>query len=467
MPFNEESFNKYQQDMENSDHFYQNQSDDKKNKLKKPDLNQQVIQSGSNLSNIAGYATSSTASSNRELLANNYKSNSSYIILFLASLFEFVSFVAITITFIFPFWTLFSINITGGSKNVNITDTTNDVSLIISTLDVNPINFNMGIWEVRTNSANLKMVDLSTNFQITNNYSMLWLNSGADSFLVEYLSFIELSSSNIFIIQILEIIHLIFTALAFSSTAFTLCMCSKKRTGLCWYLICYFLCLISFLTGLAVIILIIVWQVSPLPALLVSQGFTITKSKLFSWCFWTAVGINASLFFASLLILCYIIIGSIMSYNKRKRMLDKQVKKHKIKTNNLSILKAQNNKNDMMSNNMTKIPRLQAHLNLDQSNSLNQSLNMSGSAPPFHNIQTLTNTNHNNATNNPSYTFYTGFGNYHKQNIRLNPIADDDNITERSYPVGNQSLKQAILNSNDHAYSNVFDQINQSFQSYH
>lgn len=500
MPFNEESFNKYEQDLGANEHYYQNQidSNDKKKKIrkKKSKNNEQdepavQIQSASNLSNLGGYTTSSTASSNRELLSRQQKHNYSYVILFFGILFELLSFIAIVITFIFPFWISFQIDIPDNFTTLNITNKKNSILMSLSSnkLASNKIKFDMGIWEVKMNTNNVDLIDLRTNVKTTNQNSMLWLNSdssngGFQSFLVNFLSFIELSSANIFTVQILEIIYLIFTFLTFSASSLTLCLCSKNRTSLCWYLICYFLCLISFLTGLAVIIIIIVWQTTSLPSLEGTQAFIMSKS--FNWCFWTSVGINSSLFFASFLILCYIIVSSILSYNNRKNSYEqKGTKKHSAKNNkSVSILKIQNGKNNNdisindYSNNVPKLPRLQTN-GLQASPaflSKSNSLVAQNTATTFNNLQSLA----NSQSANPSYTFYTGFGNYHKQNICLNQIADEVSI-DTSYPHSNSHLpgypmivqnpRQTMMNqnNNDHAYSNVFDQINQDFkfQSYH
>lgn len=515
MPFNEESFNKYEQDLESAnDHYYQNQAESsnekkkkkiKQNKRTKKTLNEQQaepnhqFQSSSNLSNADAYAPSSTASSNRELiLSRQEKQGLSHLILFVSSIFQLSSFVAIVITFIFPFWMVFQIDIPGNFSTLNITNSKNLVFLSLSSTSVNTnqIMFNLGIWEVKMNTDKLQLIDLKTGVQTTNSQSLLWLNSDSSisfqAFLVNFLSFIEISSANIFTIQILEILHLIFTFLTFCSTSFTLCLCSKNRTSICWYLVCYFLCLVSFLTGLAVIIIIIVWQTSSLPSLVGTQAFLMSKS--FNWCFWTAVGINSSLFSASFLIFCYILIGSILNYNKHKRVYEKKTTVSQNNTNKnkkgASILKNPNlTTADMTQNNdysNAKLPRLQTNI-LPSSAALMSNSNpllASNSTTAFSNLQTLTNSNANNSkNNNPSYTFYTGYGQYHKQNIRLNPIGDDNSLEKsfrsqsqndhfNNYPMvitSSSNHKPNPILSPDHAYSNVFDQMNHDFryQSYH
>ena len=165
MPFNEESFNKYEQDLGANEHYYQNQidSNDKKKKIrkKKSKNNEQdepavQIQSASNLSNLGGYTTSSTASSNRELLSRQQKHNYSYVILFFGILFELLSFIAIVITFIFPFWISFQIDIPDNFTTLNITNKKNSILMSLSSnkLASNKIKFDMGIWEVKMNTNN-------------------------------------------------------------------------------------------------------------------------------------------------------------------------------------------------------------------------------------------------------------------------------------------------------------------------
>jgi hypothetical protein len=223
-----------------------------------------------------------------------------------------------------------------------------------------------------------------------------------------------------------------------------------------------------------------VWQTSSLPSLVGSQAFSM--SKMFTWCFWAAIGANASLLLASLLILIYVIVGSVIKYNKKKNTyVQKQnKKKSKTKTNegvSASILKTQpTNKNQPhndstveYSNNMSRIPRLQAGMS---SLSSSPALVSNSNQTAFHNLQSIANNQ-----NNPSYTFYTGYGNYHKQNIRMSTIDDDSSLVDTSFPnvIGYPIMKQANMSQNqnvDHAYSNVFDQINQDqtgfkYQSYH
>ena len=89
-----ESINKYEQDPESNEHFYQNQSTSghvkKKHKKAKATAGNdghhlQPVQSNTNLSQI-GFTTSSTASSNRELLGKTKNEKSNYNIYFKVNL---------------------------------------------------------------------------------------------------------------------------------------------------------------------------------------------------------------------------------------------------------------------------------------------------------------------------------------------------------------------------------------------
>lgn len=171
------------------------------------------------------------------------------------------------------------------------------------------------------NNANQNGSPLSNNYPST----MLWLNLDTslsiESFLLHLLEFIDLPSTAIvFIVQLLEIVHIVFTLVALCFTSFTLCLCtsSYSRSSLCWYLVSFFVCLLAFLTGLAVILLIVVWQSSGLPTLSNQFGDQYYLDRSLNWCFWLAVGINSAVLFSSLLILLYILIRMILIYIRNK-----------------------------------------------------------------------------------------------------------------------------------------------------
>lgn len=169
----------------------------------------------------------------------------------------------------------------------------------------------------------LSLVDRSTNASTSNNFptTMLWLNLDStlaiESFLIHLLAFIDLPTTAIvFVVQLLEIVHIIFTLVALCFTSFTLCLCtsSRSKSSLCWYLVSFFMCLIAFLTGLGVIVLVVVWQSSSLPTLTNQFGDQYFLERSLNWCFWLAVGINSAVLFSSLLILLYILLRMILMY---------------------------------------------------------------------------------------------------------------------------------------------------------
>lgn len=170
---------------------------------------------------------------------------------------------------------------------------------------------------------NLSLVDRATNLSLANNYptTMLWLNLDStlavESFLINLLAFIDLPTTAIvFVVQLLEIVHIVFTLVSLSFTSFTLCLCtsSRSKSSLCWYLVSFFMCLIAFLTGLGVIVLVVVWQTSELPILTNQFGDQYFLERSLNWCFWLAVGINSAVLFSSLLILLYILLRMILIY---------------------------------------------------------------------------------------------------------------------------------------------------------
>jgi hypothetical protein len=177
------------------------------------------------------------------------------------------------------------------------------------------INFYVGLWEVKMD-RNLQLYDPAvpkTTFTNTFPQSMLWLNadvnSPSDGFLLKFAQFIDLATSNLFVVQILEILHLIFTMLAFCFTAFTLCLC--RADAFCWHLICLILSLLSFLLGATIIGLLVYWEsYSTSHVTLVDNlNRNISFSKTYNWCFWAAVGINSSLLAACFLILVYVLVA--------------------------------------------------------------------------------------------------------------------------------------------------------------
>ena len=178
--------------------------------------------------------------------------------------------------------------------------------------------------------------------------SMLWfnadVNSAGDGFLLKFSQFIDLVPSNLTIVQILEILHLIFTMLAFCFTAFTLCLC--RADAFCWHLICLLLSLIAFLLGATVVALLVYWTSTLSHVTLVDKLLmrNISFAKNYNWCFWAAVGINVALLAACFLILVYVLVAVCLIYMngrrnpQQKRRQQRDGKKQKRNKNDQSDL---------------------------------------------------------------------------------------------------------------------------------
>jgi len=176
--------------------------------------------------------------------------------------------------------------------------------------------------------------------------SMLWfnadVNSAGDGFLLKFSQFIDLVPSNLTIVQILEILHLIFTMLAFCFTAFTLCLC--RADAFCWHLICLLLSLIAFLLGATVVALLVYWTSTQSHVTLVGDLMrSISFVKNYNWCFWAAVGINAALLAACFLILVYVLVAVCVIYMSGRRNPQQQQQRRQQRDG----IKQKRNKNDL------------------------------------------------------------------------------------------------------------------------
>lgn len=355
------------------------------------------------------------------------------------------------------------------------------------------------------------MVDLSTNLTYSNNFpqSMLWLDTDSvsmESFLIQLLHFIELTTTNIFTVQILEILHIIFTLITLCFTSFTLCLCTSHKSSLCWYLVSFFMCLISFLTGLAVIVLIVVWQTSTLPNIKNQFGDDYYLERSFNWCFWLAVGINSAILLASLLILLYILIRTILLYVRNKAnkaalansRYHNEIKPSKLQNRTARLYQNGISIDDIDISNFSRLPRIPGPVgnpaNISRSStalapSIQERLMTQNQIIMAHQQQVNTSIE---SMRSPSYIFYTGHGNYHKQEISLDQNSQDDGgvykgnannydsaandfLQPPSHLVNYSFISKSHHNihsnsqnvtGSDHPYSNVVEQPDHKFSNY-
>ncbi|CAF0819532.1 unnamed protein product [Brachionus calyciflorus] len=391
------------------------------------------------------YAKPSSISTNslrKELLQTHRKEATvSFGFLIGAIFFLSISLLLIIITFIFPFWINLSFenySTTDPNLLLNITNKNKNVSLISKNrTEDRTISFNLGIWEVKMHQE-LEFYDILTNVRYQNSYpaSMLWissdLNNQIQSFVLKLLDFIQLQNVNIFTIQILEILHLIFTFLTMCFTSFTLCLCTTHKSSLCWYLVCFLLSLIAFFSGLVVLILIVIWQTNPLINLVDSIGNRLFMNKSYGWCFWISVGTNTAILISSILILLYILISTIILFK-----FDKEKKRRSLKS---PFIVAKENE--------TRLPRY------EQKTDLNLTSN-STTLSPAHQSRILGTclSVDQNTSHNPSYIFYTGNGNYRRTSIDLEEIKPEFETTQGfNYSFVSQNRLNPV---NEHNYSNV------------
>ena len=348
------------------------------------------------------------------------------------------------------------------SGYLNITNPTNSISLTAdnstngefpSIVNLDQIKFEMGLWEIKTNrKLNIYLNDyVKSNINTENSKSMRWPTDSASinthSFIYLYMSLIELPSANVFTVQILEILHFVFTILTFCATSVTLCLCTNKKASLAWYLVCFLLCLLSLMLGTAVLVTMAAWRAALMPNLSSVQKLTLLKD--FGFCYWLSVTVQVLLFISSVFLMAYVIIAAIAMYKKSKE----DCKKLNKKQNGFS--------------NVLRIPRLQvsstgsipnAKASQDPAKDINSPINA------FSNLQQVPETQH-------SYVFYTGHGNFHKQPTTNGVEYEQANDFFQPPPehLVNYSLmmqNRRIQKSNDHPYSNVLvEQINHAYHN--
>ena len=420
----------------------------------------------------ASTAGSSTASSNRALIDSRAsRFNCSYALLILAIYCLVMSIIAIIITFIFPFMLTIEIQPWGSAISneglVNITNYANQISLITN---INPasndtqvnIKFDMGIWEVKMHQR-LELVDANGVSSNDGSPSMLWLSSsGSQAFLAKFAQFINLNSGNLFTIQILSIMHLLFTILAFSFTALTLCLCASKRASLCWYLACFFLSLVSMLLGLATIILFSLWKMSVLPDFRSQLSENQSTSKSFGWCFWVSVGALVSILVASLHILLYLLIACCV-YNQRDMETLRRPKEYRYVYKYKGTIPAppplRQGATDNSFNKMD--PLVNGNSNGNYSEALPLDGNYMGSQvglprvfDPLHvNADMAHGSNNEMSLQSPSYIFYTGHGNYQKKTLDPNEILLEN--TQQPGPSSQTAVSSIPTRSFNHNISST------------
>jgi len=286
----------------------------------------------------------------------------------------------------------------------------------------------MGLWDLKTYRI-LSILGTDNPTVVASNVpTMRWTTGDmtSNTFVYMLITLIGVNSSTIFGVQIIEILHLIFTVLTLAATSVTLCLCTNRRASLAWYLVCFLMNLVSMFLGLAVIIIIIAFQTQTLEDITPS---TLVTVKGYGFCFWLSVAIQCLLVGSACLILTYIIIASVAWYEKNKDA-------------------ARNKKQH-------KIPRLKVD---SKSKENDQPINA------FSNLQQIDPHNPNTA-----YVFYTGHGNYHKhpngvvgsheQNGEFYQLPPEHMV---NYQLMMQSRKN--VKGNEHPYSNVLvEQINHAY----
>lgn len=450
--------------------------------------------------------SSSIASANRALIIDDEKNENddiAFCFLTLSILFLVCSVVAIAITFIFPFWFRLTMAANPNSTYLNMTNTNNNLTLLAYPTNGTTsviVYFDIGVWEVKMNQE-IEMVDMQQKFQNPYPQSMLWLNSD-ENFLERFVKFIELKMSNLFIVQTLELLHLIFAFLAFTFIAFTVCLSSNNSKSLCWYFVCFVLSMVTFSSGIVVVILIIFWQTAGSPSFKDESGRQVLMKKEFGWTFWTSVGINSVILLAATLIILHILVESFIYYFRSKKIIkhNKQVReKLNQASNKLStfhtangIIVANGNiPNDVYQPNNLRLahfppPHLLQHTPTTQFPPpppivpFAHSKSSKEAGTQFNNktassADEQTEDEHQEQFTSPSYIFYTGHGQYRKQSINLDEINQEKSKAHNShhhqnYEITHRDLLKkhhqnttlnsnnlAINNEHEHPYSNVTD----------
>lgn len=248
------------------------------------------------------------------------------VTILIALIIIFMSFITIIITFIFPNWLVVNIST---SRRQNY-DTILSYAIYSDQLPVNSTStqIDIGLWEFKFNQSiqiytilNETLIFNSTllidqlNYNINSNltkYSVLWISS-YNNYLLELTDLIDYNLSTVFIVEVLEILHIIFTFLTICMLFIILCLCHKKYFGRgvrLWHFVSFLLLLISFFMGLGTIIQMSIWA---------GNNQMNTKSVSYNWCFWCLVGDTSAQFIALLLLLINLIFACISCYKKANK----------------------------------------------------------------------------------------------------------------------------------------------------
>ena len=249
------------------------------------------------------------------------------VTILIALILIFMSFITIIITFIFPNW--LSVNIL--TVPVGNYDTIFSYAIYADQVPLNSsltsTQIDIGLWEFKFNQSikiytimnetltfNSTLLTDQLNYNIYYNltkYSVLWISS-YNYYLRELTNLIDYNLSMVFIIEVLEILHLIFSFLTISMLFIILCMCQKKYFGRgvkLWHFVSFFLLLISLFMGLGTLIQMSIW---------VGNNQMDTKSVSYNWCYWCLVGDLSAQFIALLLVLINLIFACLSCCRKIK-----------------------------------------------------------------------------------------------------------------------------------------------------
>ena len=243
----------------------------------------------------------------------------------------FLSFILILITFIFPNWLIVYIR----TVQIGAFDTILSYTVYADQVPLNSslTAIDIGLWEFKFNQSvqiytifNETLIFNSTqlNTQLPYNvysnyskYSILWI-SDFNSYIKELTDLIDYNLSTVFIVEVLEILHLIFTFLVIIMLFIILCLCKKKYFGRgvkLWHFVSYILLLIAFFMGIGTVIELSVWA---------GNNQMNTKSVNFNWCYWCLVA-DISAQFVSLLLIKVNLIFACVSCCKTQKKVPKQV----------------------------------------------------------------------------------------------------------------------------------------------
>lgn len=461
MPSNQKQ-KRYEKDLDHIEHHYQNQLDHQAK------MSKHSTPSSTHPSPPAHYRITRHPSMTSSIMPDSDRKSCSFFIVILAVICLFLAITTITITFIFPFWAVFRIDFPSGTLAsngaLNVANSQNKISLtaynttnseFITIRAADGIRFDMGLWDLRT-YRKLSILDITNNnLSADNMQSMRWTtgDTKSNSFVYRFLAFISLTSSTIYALQILEILHLIFTLLTFCATSVTLCLCTNKKASLAWYLVCYLLCILSFLLGLAVIVILIAWQTSSKPPLAAAQTLSLIKD--FGFCFWLSVVVQILLLSTSFFILTYVIVASISLYRKHREMAKRLAKP---KSNGFS--------------NVVRIPRLHVDSSSSSRSSKSDKNDAKDPSSPINAFSNLPQMPENQQ--NPSYVFYTGHGNYHSKQpvIHKSEYEPPNEFYQPQTNKHSASYNHVMQSSGkypkagDHPYSNVLvEQVNHAYNN--